>query len=83
VESAGILGDMSRAEAANPTTYANATDLLVSRGVLIQHQTDLFDKKGKPKGQERVLEVVLDRRPLEELQKELAVSGPLRGSFGA
>ena len=83
VESAGILGDMNRTEAANPTTYANATDLLVSRGVLIQHQTDLFDKKGKPKGQERVLEVVLDRRPLEELQKELAVSGPLRGSFGA
>lgn len=83
VESAGILGDVNRTEAANATTYSNATDLLISRGVLIEHHTDVFDKKGRPKGQERVLEVVLDPEPLNRLREALAVSGSLRGSFGA
>lgn len=83
VEGAGILGEMNRTEAANTTTYGNATDLLINRGVFVEHQTDVFDKKGRPKGKERVLEVVVDRKPLQALREAMAVSGELRGSFGA
>ncbi|MCP5042255.1 MAG: hypothetical protein GY944_14610, partial [bacterium] len=80
-ESASMLGEARRAEAANDTTFSNATDLLVSRGVLFERHRDVVDKKGKAKRQERILTAVDDPEPLERLRQDLKVSGPMRGAF--
>lgn len=84
-EGAAILGDIPRGEAANSTTFSNAADLLVKRGVLSEHRREILDKKGKPKGQQRVLVPIESPAPLERLRTALAVSGPCpsRGSFSA
>ena len=82
-EGAEMLGDIRRIESANQTTYSNAADVLIARGVLTEHRRDVFDKKGKPKGQERLVARVEDPASLERLREALSVSGPLRGSFGA
>ena len=83
-EGASILGRVSRREAANSTTFSNAVDLLLARGVLTEHRRDVLDKKGKdkkskkgkPKRQERVLVRVDDSLPLSSLRAALSVSGP-------
>ncbi len=80
-ESASMLGEARRVEAANDTTFSNAVDLLVSREVLLERHRDVVDKKGKPKGSERVLVRVDDPAALERLRDDLRVSGPLRGAF--
>ncbi|MDP6979613.1 MAG: 1-acyl-sn-glycerol-3-phosphate acyltransferase [Myxococcota bacterium] len=80
-ESASMLGEARRVEAANDTTFSNAADLLISRGVLVERSRDVLDKKGKPKGQERVLVPAEDPAPLAKLREDLEVSGPLRGAF--
>jgi len=80
-ESASMLGEARRAEAANETTFSNATDLIVSRGILLERQRDVLDKKGKTKRQERVLDPVEDKEALAGLRNDLLVSGPLRGAF--
>ncbi|MFT5442361.1 MAG: glycerol-3-phosphate O-acyltransferase [Myxococcota bacterium] len=77
-EGAALLGEATRSEAANDTTYSNATDLLLARGVLTEQRRDRVDKKGKPRGQDRVLEAVGSEVPLAGLREALAVSGPLR-----
>jgi glycerol-3-phosphate O-acyltransferase len=74
-ECAAILGDAPRSEAANNTTFSNAADLLLARGVLTEHRRDVLDKKGKTKRQERVLVPVESREPLEQLRAALSVSG--------
>lgn len=83
-EGAAILGDVTRSEAANNTTFSNAADLLLARGVLTEHRRDVLDKKGKAKRQERVLVPVASPEPLERLRAALAVSGssPSRESIG-
>ena len=80
-ESASMLGEARRAEAANETTFSTATDLIVSRGILLERQRDVLDKKGKTKRQERVLDPVEDKEALAGLRNDLLVSGPLRGAF--
>jgi len=80
-ESASMLGEARRVEAANDTTFSNAVDLLISRGVLLEHQRDVVDKKGKPKGSERVLVRANETEKLDRLREDLRVSGPLRGAF--
>ncbi len=82
-EAAALLGDSTRGEAANNTTYANAIDLLKARGALSEHQRDVVGKKGKLKRRERMFTRAESPVPLEQLRSALAVSGPMRGSFGA
>jgi glycerol-3-phosphate O-acyltransferase len=86
-EGASIIGKVTRREAANDTTFSNAVDLLIQRGVLTEHRRDVqdkkgrkggskgSDKKGKPPRQERVLAGAEDQEPLKALRAALAVSG--------
>jgi glycerol-3-phosphate O-acyltransferase len=52
-ECAELLGDARRPESANQTTYANALDLLVRRGLLEAGQREVKPKKGRKEKRSR------------------------------
>ncbi len=76
-ECAELLGNATRGEAANDTTYSNARDMLVRRGVLRVGSREIKGKgkkgkKGKKsKREERVYVRVEDARELEFLRSRL------------
>lgn len=72
-ECAELLGNATRREAANDTTYSNARDMLVRRGVLRVGSREV-KRKGKGKkgrGTESVYSRVEDTRELSFLQSRL------------